>query len=199
MSKGRKASPRPRRDRSRHGLRHGREAWIRAARAALIGGGLQAVRVERLASTLKATRAAFYYHFASREKLLGALVRHWKDSNTGIFRQSLSREAGSPDVRIANLTRIWIEEREFDPAFDSAMRDWARVSPDVARSVRQVDRQRIELLRMVFLDLGYAGVEAFIRARITYFHQVGYYTLGLRETRTRRRELAPIYTRVLIG
>jgi hypothetical protein len=49
------------------------------------------------------------------------------------------------------------------------------------------------------LDLGYDPQEAEIRARITYFHQVGYYALGLKESDRTRRKLAPIYTRVLLG
>jgi hypothetical protein len=62
-----------------------------------------------------------------------------------------------------------------------------------------VDRQRIDVLARICLDLGYDPQEAEIRARVTYFHQVGYYALGLKESRRVRRRLAPIYTRVLLG
>ena len=41
--------------------------------------------------------------------------------------------------------------------------------------------------------------EAFVRARTTYFHQVGYYTLGVRESREQRLMLLPLYIGILTG
>jgi hypothetical protein len=54
-------------------------------------------------------------------------------------------------------------------------------------------------LKAVFKDLGYDEVEAFVRARVLYFHQVGYYALGVKEPRARRLLLRPVYTRVFTG
>jgi len=53
------------------------------------------------------------------------------------------------------------------------------------------------VLKQLFLDMGHPDEEAFIRARITYFHQVGYYAMGVEETREQRLRLLPLYTRVL--
>ena len=47
--------------------------------------------------------------------------------------------------------------------------------------------------------MGCQDEEAFVRTRICYFHQVGYYTLGMRESREERLRLLPLYTRVLTG
>jgi len=51
----------------------------------------------------------------------------------------------------------------------------------------------------VFEDMGYPEDEAFVRARVTYFHQVGYYALGVEEPRQQRLRLLPLYTRILTG
>ena len=48
--------------------------------------------------------------------------------------------------------------------------------------VRRVDDERIDILKRIFLDMDYAEEEAFIGARVAYFHQVGYYALALKET-----------------
>ena len=58
---------------------------------------------------------------------------------------------------------------------------------------------RIALLQQVFEANGYKGDAAFIRARVAYFHQVGYYTLGIRESRETRARLLPQYLEVLLG
>ena len=79
------------------------------------------------------------------------------------------------------------------------MRDWARVSPAVARVVRRVDNERIGILKQVFLEMGCEREEAFIRARISYFHQVGYYALGVHESLGQRKRLLPLYISYLSG
>ena len=58
---------------------------------------------------------------------------------------------------------------------------------------------RVDALRRLFVDAGYEADEALVRARITYYHQVGYYTLGIRQTAERRRQLSPIYYKILTG
>ncbi len=97
------------------------------------------------------------------------------------------------------LVHVWLDEVGYSPAWDAAVRDWARTSRPVATLVHQVDEQRVRLLQRLFRRFGYAAPEAFIRARITYFHQVGYYALHIAESRARRRRLLPLYLKVLTG
>ena len=47
--------------------------------------------------------------------------------------------------------------------------------------------------------IGYQGKEANVRARVMYYHQVGYYAMGVRESQRERRALIPYYRKVLTG
>jgi hypothetical protein len=62
-----------------------------------------------------------------------------------------------------------------------------------------VDERRIDLLKGIFLGFGYDEAYAFIRARVTYFHQVGYYAMEIIEPRAVRDRWRPIYRDVLVG
>ena len=92
-----------------------------------------------------------------------------------------------------------IEETDYNPGYDIAVRDWARNDPKVARTVRRIDDRRISLLQRIFRDFGYTEAEAFIRARVTYFHQVGYYAMRVRESQEQRLAYAPLYLDILAG
>jgi hypothetical protein len=92
-----------------------------------------------------------------------------------------------------------VENEDYSPEYDSAVRDWARRAPKVARIVHAVDAERIRLITRIFHNLGYRTAEASIRGRITYYHQVGYYALAVRESRRARRQLLPMYALVLAG
>ena len=172
---------------------------MNAARRMLIAKGIERVRVDALARTLQISRGSFYWHFASRNELLAALLDDWRERNTAPFVAAAADERRSGEEKFRALVHVWLDESEYDPAYDAAVRDWARTSPRVGACVRRVDRERIGLLAKICRNLGYRRQEAEIRARITYFHQVGYYALGLRESGKTRRKLAPIYTRILLG
>ena len=79
------------------------------------------------------------------------------------------------------------------------MRDWARVSMDTHKAVEKVDTRRIKALSDAFKNLGYSKQEAFIRASILYFHQVGYYAMNIKESYDRRLEFIPHYFKKLTG
>ena len=97
------------------------------------------------------------------------------------------------------MTSLWIDEKDYDPKWDGAVRDWARTSKGVRKVVQDVDNKRIAVLEKIFTDIGYQGKDAHIRARVMYYHQVGYYAMGVQESPKERRALIPYYKRALTG
>ena len=164
----------------------------------LIEEGIVEVKIDRLAKMAGVTRGGFYWRFKNREELLDALLEDWRTRNTEPLLAALGRE-GTPLERLARLADMYITEHRFSSAYDGAVRTWASLSPPVAEVVRQVDAIRIDAIRKVFIDAGYECDEALIRARITYFHQVGYYATGMTEPAVTRKALSGIYLRVLTG
>ena len=173
--------------------------WINAARDVLVQNGVGAVKVQPLATRMDTTTGSFYWHFKDRGELLSALLEDWEQRNTGAFLTAYRAAPPNPEEQLNAVARVWLAEDDFDPAYDAAIRDWARVSPDVEDRVRRVDDQRIDLLKAIFCDFGLDETRAFIRARITYFHQVGYYALRIAETREQREQLFLLYTEALIA
>jgi AcrR family transcriptional regulator len=153
----------------------------------------------KLARKLRVTRGGFYWFFSSRGQLLDELLAFWQRTSTTLFEGILRSKGHNGMQEFLALVDLWVEEQDYDPTWDAAIRDWARTSPKVARIVHDVDERRIATLHRIFIDLDYRDPEALVRARITYYHQVGYYALGVREPHRRRRRLSPYYTRVLTG
>ena len=175
------------------------EDWLDAAQRRLVNGGIDAVKIGPLAADLEVTRGSFYWHFRDRNHLLQTLIAQWRDQSHEMFDRLVGGDAASGMEEFVRLVHLWIDESEFDPSLESAMRDWARTSDDVSAVVKAVDEERIAYIKRIFLDFGYGEDEAFIRARITYFHQVGYYTIGYNESLDARMALLPMYVAVLTG
>lgn len=174
------------------------EDWVRIAREMLISEGIIAVKIDRLAKAAGVTRGGFYWRFKSRDELLDALIEDWRERNTTPMLRVLTSDL-PPKERMRGLAELYIEGRGFSEAYDSAVRAWAALSPPIADIVRAVDGIRIGALERLFHDVGFDADEAMIRARITYFHQVGYYAIGMQETAGERWELVDRYTDVLFS
>lgn len=177
----------------------GRQAWLDAARQALIEEGTAGVEINKLAKRLNSSRGGFYWFFSSRQELLDELASYWAETSTALFEQLLQKPRRNGIEEYLGLVELWIHESDYDPKWDGAVRDWARTSESVRNVVAAVDQRRIAILEQIFKDMGYQGKEAHVRARIMYYHQVGYYALGVQESRKKRLELLPYYHKVLTG
>lgn len=175
-----------------------RDDWLAAARKVLVTSSIDDVKIDRLARRMKVTRGSFYWHFDDRKALLDALLADWEANNRREIGLLATRLADAqPDL--SELFRIWLSEDPSFPAFDMAIRFWARKTAKVADVVRQIDEAWIGLLQRIFAANGVGEPESLVRARVIYFHQIGYYALAIKETVEARVDLAPTYYAVLTG
>ena len=173
--------------------------WVAASRKVLIEKGISSVKVEPLAKNLGVTPGSFYWHFKNRNALHRALLRDWLRSCVAPFFEMFDQAVEDPRQQYMALFYVWLLSPDFDSELDSAVREWSKTSPLVARLIRRVDANRIELCRGMFEDFGYEDVAALVRARTLYYHQIGYYTLAVKESIDDRLRLAPYYAEVLCG
>lgn len=158
----------------------GREEWLRAARLALLKGGVEDVRVERLARDLKVTKGSFYWHFKDREELLELLLREWE----GELQEIIPKLKGGAG-REALLSLVeQLEERarlseEGKVPSDAAMFTWASVSPEVARRVNRAEKKRIELVKNI---IGHPG-----HTEVFYLTWLGFVARGQRVPGSRKQ------------
>jgi len=177
------------------------EQWIDAAREALIEEGLGGVKVDRLAKSLGVTRGGFYHNFKSQKELLSTLLMHWAERNELIPDKIVASTPLEALRALEQLAVYIIQEQDFSPAFELAIREWSRIDPSVKQVVESIDVKRIRRLTNLFAALGCDEDEAPIRARVWYFHQLGFYSLGYHERQSTqgRLEFSSIYLRILCG
>lgn len=176
-----------------------REDWIAAARAVLETRGIADVKADRLSKHLKVTRGSFYFHFTGIEDLHTSLLDQWRQCNCKPFQSLGSKEPLDGLEAFEAVVRIWVDEVPFSPMLDLAIRGWSRTSMTLAKEVAEMDDLRIRLLTRAFRAMSYGEDESLVRARITYFHQIGYYALSFKETAAERKRYQPLYGKILVG
>jgi AcrR family transcriptional regulator len=152
-----------------------RRDWINAGLAALAEGGVEAVRVERLAAMLRITKGSFYWHFRDRPDLLAALLEAWQAAATGDIIAHVEARGGDTATRLRLLFAIVTRS---DGRLDMAVRNWAGQDAAAAAAMTAVDRRRLAYLANLFGELGFPPAEALARARFSYQALIGQFRMG---------------------
>jgi len=181
------------------GWRGSREVWLDAAFKALVEKGVDAVKIQPLATQLKLARTSFYWHFSDRSALLSALIEEWDRQNTGALLTATRAYAESPAEAVLNVISEFLDDQQFDSKLDFAVRSWALQDSGVMKSVKQADGKRLQALSAMFERFGYEPDDADVRARTLYLVQIGYISMQVNEDIEVRMQRIPGYVNTYTG
>jgi AcrR family transcriptional regulator len=156
-----------------------KEDWVGAGLTALIQGGVESVRVERLAASLGVSKGPFYWRFRNRDELLNAIIEFWRrDFTTLLIDQT--REFATPRERLVALAELSLVPRMggVDVArAECALRAWAARDPMPRAAAAEVDAARIDHLTKEFSLAGAPQPLAGQLAKAVYVALLGLYML----------------------
>ncbi|MGR3460858.1 MAG: TetR/AcrR family transcriptional regulator [Roseovarius sp.] len=181
------------------GWRGSREIWLAAAKQAFLETGLDAVKIQPLATRLNISRTSFYWFFKDRNALLDALLEEWDAKNTGAFVDATGAYAETIAEAVLNLIAVFHDQDLFEPQLDFAVRGWAHQSDDVMARVNAADERRLGAIRAMFKRFGFPPENADVRARTVYLVQIGYISMQVRESRAARMARVPGYVETFCG
>lgn len=154
-----------------------RRDWVHAALAALAEGGVEAVKVERLAKALKVSKGSFYWHFKDRSDLLLALLDLWDAE----FTQELIDKAAPLPTPAARLRQVARDALERDmhgvnsARAEAAVQAWAGRDEQAAERLRRVEEARVGYLTDELTAAGLPADKAFAMAKALYLALLGLY------------------------
>jgi len=170
----------------------GRQDWIETGLAVLGKSGIEAVRIEPLAKLMKVTKGSFYWHFKDRHELLEAILAEWVGLETTSIIERVNQIAADPKTKLLQLFELAVEDNGqiegiAEGRVENAIRAWATNDEKVAAVLEQVDRQRLDYTKDLFLQIGFAPLEALVRARMAYYTLVvGEFTIRTQRSQTER-------------
>lgn len=148
-----------------------------SALVALAEGGIEAVRIEKLARRLNTSKGSFYWHFTDRPALLTAVLDFWEAEGTNLVIHSADT-IEHPAERMLAVTEIalLVTEQGVDVArAEAALRAWAAEDPVVAQRIARVDERRVVYLTEILKLMGYDGASARLLATGIYLALMGLY------------------------
>lgn len=173
--------------------------WVDIARRMLIEEGVAGLKVDRLANRLGVTRGGFYHHFKDRDEFFDKVIQHWEQTCRFLPDDGPPNKPAMALQWLQQLIERLIVADGYDYQFDLVVREWARSDKRAQWAVERADRERLDSLKRCYEVMGYEGEQAIHRARVFYYHQIGYYAIGVIESVAERRTNAAIYLHILSG
>ncbi len=154
-----------------------RHDWVLAALATLAGGGIDAVKVERIARTLNVSKGSFYWHFTDRAQLLSALLDLWDEDFT---RQLIDNAAHlpTPAERLGAVAReaLVATMAGVDSArAEAAVQAWAARDESAAARLRAIEAVRVGYIADELASAGMPAAHAGAIAKALYMALLGLY------------------------
>lgn len=147
-----------------------RRDWVDAALDVLTESGISGVTIDRLAELLGVTRGSFYHHFGGREDLLKTMLKYWEENYTTRLREDVDSLRLPPADTLLALIRM-IRHRHA-ASYDVWFRAWALRDPMAQKTVKRVDKLRLDFIRQQFEGIGFKGVDAESRARLFLYYEM---------------------------
>lgn len=174
------------------------DLWTSAAYEALIGQGVDAVKILPLAARLGLSRTSFYWFFKDRAALLDALAEMWEGRTTTPLIEAAGAYAETAQEAMLNVIGCLLSHR-FDQRLEFAVRGWALQDAAILTRLHAADEVRHQALLAMMQRWGRVGVDADVRARATYLVQIGYVATQARESLDERLARVPNYVEIFTG
>lgn len=179
--------------------RGSKDLWLNAGYELLISEGIDAVKVMSLSKSLNLTRTGFYWFFKDITELRGAMVQRWESKNTGNLIERCNEDASNICEALFNLMDCWLDPSLFDARLDLAIRNWARVEPDLQQRLSEADNARIEAVTAMFTRHGFSKEQADVRGMTVIYTQIGYISMRVEETLEERLAQVRHYVELFAG
>jgi AcrR family transcriptional regulator len=152
-----------------------RAAWIAAALNIVAQDGIDGLRVESLAKKLGVTKGSFYWHFKDRRDLIDAVLDDWRASRIRDIRKQTAAEPGDELAALRHTIEVYAAAKNRKGiSIEAAIRIWARQDANGLAVVEEVDAERLECTRRLFLALGLPPAEAAARSALLYAYVFGF-------------------------
>ena len=132
-----------------------KDQWLETALDLLESGGVDNVRVERLAQKIGISKSGFYWHFRDRRDLLNHLLDYWVHEYTEVVSNNPLFFRGNPKKRLEMISKM-VEEHDLSK-YDLVIFSWAKQDPIAKTVMNKVIKIRYDFIRMQFSDLGFEG------------------------------------------
>jgi AcrR family transcriptional regulator len=156
-----------------------RQRWLDAGIELLAEeGGVDAIRLDRLADRLGLSTGSFYHHFKGTAGFKKELLAHLEKVQTTGFADAVADTEVIPGDGVKTsadlISKLAAARAEYRrPRLEAALRAWALTDPDAAKTQAAIDEARLETIRSVWRHVTHDEEEVRLAALLPYVVAIG--------------------------
>lgn len=177
--------------------RFSKEEWLERSLKVLIQDGFGLVKIDKLVAQMGVTKGSFYWHFNDRDAYIQELVTYWDGQHTRSVMEYVNQLSGHPRDRLFLLLSFVIENQL--ARYDDVFHALAQSEPSVTKSIRKINKIRIEFVASLFLDMGFSALEAEVRSQMMVVYMTYEQSKSSKHSVARQLELVTEAHRMVTG
>ncbi len=160
--------------------------WVNEALVLIADEGMPAVKIDRIAQRLGATKGSFYWHFTDAAGFQDAVARAFCEERERLVDSFDELEQLPPRALLLALIDILLDRNYW--RLERAAREWARTNVLVSHTLTRSDKRILQLERKAFLGLGFSEADARMRTNALFCVGMGFILTGSDNVRIARRQ-----------
>ncbi len=143
--------------------------WLSEGLKILSESGVNALKIELIATKLRVTKGSFYHHFKNFEEYKNRLLTFFEKQGTREIIK-LSEMGKTPEEKLYNLAEAALS---YPPPAEVAIRSWSLQDESVRSYQYRIDKQRMAYLRSICIALLDDEKEGVIMAEMLHTIYIG--------------------------
>lgn len=149
--------------------------WIKLGYKLFSEQGFSGIVIEKMSKKLKCNKSSFYWHFKTKKEFIEKLTEYWVSNETEqIIKLTNNEKSASQKLK----TLITISYKQM-PYLDFVfyLKRYALKEKKIKLTIDKIDNHRIEYVKTLLVELGYANQVAKVKALVLYKHLIGYHEM----------------------
>ncbi len=149
--------------------------WIKLGYKLFSENGEQGLNVDKMSRILDCNKSSFYWHFKTKKGFINDLIQHWVHIDTTKIKAIVNWE-DSPKKQLLKLIEIAFK-KDANLDFIFYLKKYSLKDQQIQSLVEEVDKERIEFVKNLLVEMRYAKKEAEIKATVLYKYLIGYHEM----------------------
>ncbi|HNP17128.1 MAG TPA: TetR/AcrR family transcriptional regulator [Fulvivirga sp.] len=145
--------------------------WIKLGFKLFAKNGVSGIVIEQMSKQLNCNKSSFYWHFNTKKEFINQLANFWVENETKKIITLTSSEATGID-KLNKLIEVIYKKMPYSD-FVLYLKRYAIKDKAISDIIDSVDRQRMDYVYGLLVEIGYSNSDAKIKSSLLYKHLIG--------------------------
>lgn len=153
-----------------------KENWVELGYKLFSEDGINGVVVEKMAKVLKVNKSSFYWYFNTKKDFVNEIISFWISLETKSIISKLENNQYHGKEKFEKFIELAFKQEPYLD-FIFFLKKYALHDRKIQQLIDEIDTQRIDYTKKIFLEMNIMEEDAVIKASLFYKYLIGYHEM----------------------